>query len=440
MIFNGTSMQCKCDPNYYWVEPRQCVYVAPCGPNGYVGTKDIVTKMPGCVCDVNYMWNEPAYRCDYLKACTAYSSPKIVNGKWTCVCDKGYRENVYKGTCEFISNCPAYSTDYFNGTDWICKCNDNYYYNKDKQCCDYVSCPSNSAPWYDDSNKIWKWRCNDNYYYNKDRTACIYLAPCPPRSKPGFDGDVFKCICDADYYWNSAKAICDYVPSCNGPYNEAVFINGVWTCGCRKDCYYSSSKNCKPYPICPSGAKFNELAEECQCFVSGQYMIDGLCKSCGENEEYHSGYKKFVCKAGYTSSALGCIKICNEWEEQSGKLCVCKSNCYLGGGKCTPCPDNMRPSGDRTGCVCIDGYTPDAFGKCAPIPPPVINKCPEGMEWTGTATGCRCKANHYMEAGICKPNPVCPIKSKWNQAKLRCECTVANENLIDGQCVACKER
>lgn len=338
--------------------------------------------------------------------------------------------------CEPIKKCPPNSNELFNGTDWVCECHSNYHYNKEKSCCDYVSCPSNASPWYDDNNKIWTWKCKENHHYNKDKTGCIYLAPCPPNSRPGFDSDnVLKCICDANYYWNIPNNACDYVSNC-GPYAEPKFNGTSWGCGCKSGCYGPPSKPCKPYPVCPPGSKFDELREECVCFLAGQYLVDGSCKLCGENEEYHSGYKKFVCRAGYSLSALGCIKVCNEWEEQSGKTCVCKSNCYLGGGKCTPCPDNMRPSADRNGCVCIDGFAPDTNGRCVPI---IINKCPEGMEYV-SGVGCRCKANYYMEAGICKQTPTCPIKSKWNQAKLRCDCTVVGENMIDGQCVACKER
>lgn len=101
----------------------------------------------------------------------------------------------------------------------------------------------------------WKCVCDRDYYYNEDRKTCDYLAPCPANSKPGFVGKDLKCICDSNYYWNKRKGICDYVSPC-GPYASVTLVGDDWKCVCNSDCY-ENGKDCKPYPTCPSGTKFN---------------------------------------------------------------------------------------------------------------------------------------------------------------------------------------
>lgn len=100
--------------------------------------------------------------------------------------------------------------------------------------------------------------------------------------------------------------------------------------------------------------------------------------------------------------------------------------------RCTPCPANSRPTADRTGCICLDGYVNDGFKCVLAIP-----KCPEGMERIGDK--CVCKDGYYMEAGICKLVPKCPIRTKWNPNKLTCECSVAGEYMINGACTPCRD-
>ena len=57
-----------------------------------------------------------------------------------------------------------------------------------------------------------------------------------------------------------------------------------------------------------------------------------------------------------------------------------------------------------------------------------------------TPTGdCVCKAGFVPGVGCCVAIPKCPARSKWNQDKLRCDCTVTGENMIENQCQTCKK-
>lgn len=71
------------------------------------------------------------------------------------------------------------------------------------------------------------------------------------------------------------------------------------------------------------------------------------------------------CISGYKYVGGRCVRICSEYEDQNDDDCVCKSSCFYSSDKrCSPCPSNMRPNSDRTGCVCIDGYYSDRDNKC----------------------------------------------------------------------------
>lgn len=238
-------------------------------------------------CDRDYYFHPRRYSCDFL-TCPANSSPqwqdrdKDRDDKWICKCDANYYWNTKTSSCQYVAQCPPFSKlEYSEATgSWRCACDRDYLWNDKKYCCENPNCPPNSTPQLTD--KGWTCVCNPNYYQNDDR-KCEYLSPCPPNSKPGFVDRKIQCICDKDYYWNSYKGICDYLPSC-GPYATAVFTNdNIWKCVCKNDCY-SSGSGCKPLPVCPGGSKFNPNNEQCECLRNGEYLIDGLCRSCGKNE------------------------------------------------------------------------------------------------------------------------------------------------------------
>lgn len=80
----------------------------------------------------------------------------------------------------------------------------------------------------------------------------------------------------------------------------------------------------------------------------------------------------------------------------------------------------MKPNRDRTACECAEGYVLDREGRCV------------------TKTE-RCADGYVFENGVCKAIPKCPPRSKWNQDKLRCDCSVGGEYMINNVCTACKE-
>lgn len=44
-----------------------------------------------------------------------------------------------------------------------------------------------------------------------------------------------------------------------------------------------------------------------------------------------------------------------------------------------------------------------------------------------------------MDGGSCKLAPKCPPRSKWNQDKLRCDCSIGGEYMINNVCTSCKD-
>lgn len=125
-------------------------------------------------------------------------------------------------------------------------------------------------------NEIWvneACRCKPN-------TAKIngVCRECPPNSIAAADGS--QCICNKDHLWNPDSSTCDFVICGNNSHPE--LIKGQYVCKCNDNAYLSPSGLCKLIPTCPKNSIFNIKLEKCECQISNEYLIDGICQACGE--------------------------------------------------------------------------------------------------------------------------------------------------------------
>jgi hypothetical protein len=131
-------------------------------------------------------------------------------------------------------------------------------------------------------------------------------------------------------------------------------------------------KKCIVQPTCPQGAQWDQSKLQCICSISGQYLINGLCQTCGVN----SGW--------------------------NGLKCVCRTGFYLIAGECVTCDINSNYNATLQNCICNRGFYGDrtqclkcdsSCGKCSG---PNANQCLDCVD-----------VSYSLLNGVCSKTPTC---------------------------------
>lgn len=211
-------------------------------------------------------------------------------------------------------------------------------------------------------------RCGLNQEWNGDKCICKenhlfsvgVCRPCP--NVFGTNPKRTTCLCkDATQIYDIAKSACVPLP----PYSA---INDDFTdfnCfpgykkengGCTNTCptgatpdpkgncvcgggFYLEGNVCKKPVQCPPRSTWSATALQCTCDVSGEYLIDGVCKKCIANSFYSATSKQCLCSTGFYLVGAECI-LCDPRTKYNGTDCVCNLGFYGNRDKCNKCHDS----------------------------------------------------------------------------------------------------
>lgn len=85
---------------------------------------------------------------------------------------------------------------------------------------------------------------------------------------------------------------------------------------------------------CPAGSRFNTATSSCVCIDANQNLVNGVCKSCGENSIWSNG--QCVCNTNFFSIG-GVCRACDPRTKYNGTDCLCQLGYFGNRDLCTPC-------------------------------------------------------------------------------------------------------
>ena len=106
---------------------------------------------------------------------------------------------------------------------------------------------------------------------------------------------------------------------------------------CSAGSYFdSNSRSCVKLVSCPAGSQWNAQSLQCQCSTPGQYLLNGVCKSCGDNSIYSTSQQQCICNTGFFNIGAVCT-VCDSRTRYNGTDCVCQLGYYGTRDKCNKC-------------------------------------------------------------------------------------------------------